>query len=83
MIARKSMSDKTRFDYRVYMEPVLARACEIGASKVGCRTVSKYIRYAVINQAIRDGYPLENVSKKFNAFISKIKGLNKGISQRK
>jgi hypothetical protein len=80
MVVRKSMCDSMRLDYRVYLEPVLARACEAGAEKVGCRTISKYIRYSVINQAVRDGYPLGTVSKKFDKFINKIKNMDKGVS---
>lgn len=81
MIARKSMTDKVRLDYRVYMEPVLARACEVGAVQVGCRTVSRYIRRAVILQAIADGYPLEHVSLRLAPIAREIKGINKGVSQ--
>jgi len=82
MIARKSMSDLVRMDYRVYMEPVLARACMAGAEKVGCRTVSRYIRRAVILQAVRDGYPLDSVSERLAPIARKIKALNKGVSHR-
>ena len=71
MIARKSMTDLFRVPHKVYLEPVLLRGCEFGAEKIGCRTISKYVRYAVINQIIRDGYPLGKVSKKFNPFINK------------
>lgn len=79
MVARKSMSDKVRFDYRVYFEPVLARACDHMAATIGCRTLSKYVRYATINQLIRDGYPLGDVSCKFDKFIA----LNKGVTSYK
>ena len=75
MIARKSMTDKVRMDFRVYMEPVLGVACEWGARKVNCRSVSRYIRRAVIIQAVRDGYPLADVSEKLKPLANKIKGL--------
>jgi hypothetical protein len=58
-------SDKIRKDYRVYLEPVLATASKHQALSVNCKTMSRYIRRAVIMQLIRDGYPLGSVSKKF------------------
>jgi len=61
-------SDKGRVDYRVYMEPILARAASHMTSKSTCKTRSKYIRYAVIRALIADGYPLAEVSKKFEPF---------------
>lgn len=65
---KANYSDKFRVDFRVYLEPVLATASKHQASKTKCRTMSKYIRYAVINQLINDGYPLNNITNKFNAF---------------
>jgi len=59
---------KFRTDFRVYLEPLLATACKHEANKTKCRTMSKYIRYAVINQLIKDGYPLKDITNKFNAF---------------
>jgi hypothetical protein len=61
-------SDKLRRDYRVYLEPLLATACGHQAGKCGARTMSKYIRYSVIRALIQDGYPLDKMSNKFNAF---------------
>lgn len=69
-------SDKITKDYRVYLEPILATACLHQARKIGLRTMSKYVRRAVIIQLKNDGYPLERVSSKFN----KISFLNKGVS---
>jgi len=57
-----------REKYPVYLEPVLASAAEHIASKSKIRTRSKYIRYAVIRALIADGYPLKEVSSKFNDF---------------
>ena len=65
-------SDLIRSDYKIYLEPVLASACEHQASKTKCRTRSKYIRYAVIRALIQDGYPLNRVSKKFDLFYKSI-----------
>lgn len=63
-------------DYRVYLEPLLATACSHMAQKIGCRTMSKYIRRAVIRQLNEDGYPLSRVTSK----LSIISALNKGVS---
>jgi hypothetical protein len=71
-----SWSDKITKDYRVYLEPILATACLHQSKKCGLRTMSKYIRRAVIRSLKDDGYPLDIVSSKF----SKINFLDKGIS---
>ena len=60
-------SDIARKDYKGYMEPILLSGADHQAGKIGI-TRSKYIRYAVINQLIKDGYPLKDISSKFNAF---------------
>ena len=79
---RPNFSDIIRKDFKIYLEPVLATGCDHMAGKVGCKTRSKYIRYAVIRALIQDGYPLDKVSKKFDDFYncSKIKGIHKGMS---
>lgn len=71
-----------RKDYKIFLEPLLASACDHMSTKVGCRTRSKYIRYAVIRALIVDGYPLKDVSNKFDAFYkcSKINDYLKGIT---
>lgn len=58
-------SDLLRNDYKIYLEPVLALLANDAALKVGAKTRSKYIRYALINQLITDGYKLP---KKFDPF---------------
>lgn len=72
MIKRKKIimkfSDKFRIEYKGYMEPLLLTACEHQAGKCGAVTRSKYIRYAVIRSLIKDGYPLDEYSKKFDLF---------------
>lgn len=60
-------SDILRQDYKGFMEPVLLTGCNHQAEKLGI-TRSKYIRYAVINQLIKDGFPLMRLTNKFNAF---------------
>lgn len=60
-------SDISRKDYKGYMEPVLITGCDHQSKKLKI-TRSKYIRYAVINQLIKDGFPLNKISNKFNAF---------------
>jgi len=60
-------SDLLRQDYKGYMEPILLTACNHQSEKLNI-TRSKYIRYAVINQVIRDGFPLNRITSKFNAF---------------
>jgi hypothetical protein len=65
-------SDISRMDYKGYAEPILLTGCNHQASKLKI-TRSKYIRYAIINQLIRDGFPLKNISCKFNAFY---RGMN-------
>jgi hypothetical protein len=74
MIAK--WSDKIRKDYRVYLEPVLATACAHQAEKIGVRTMSRYIRRAVVFMLKADGYPLDMVTEKF----TKVNALNKGVS---
>jgi len=64
-------NDKIRIQYNGYMEPILLTACSHQAGKVGCRTRSKYIRYAVIRALISEGYPLNRLSKKFDKFYKK------------
>jgi len=61
-------SDILRVNYKGYMEPVLLDACTHQAQKTKARTRSKYIRYAVIRSLIQDGYPLNRISHKFDAF---------------
>jgi hypothetical protein len=70
-------SNLIRSDYTVYIEPELATRSQEAAQKIGCRTRSKFIRYAVINQLVREGFQL---SDKFKPFADKI--LNKGVTQR-
>ena len=74
-------SDILRSDFKIYLEPVLARACEHEGAKLKI-TRSKYIRYAVIRALIEDGYPLKNISNKFDDFYncSKIKAYHKGMT---
>lgn len=73
MICRNS--DIFREDYRVYLEPVLAEEASKMAVKVGCKTRSKFIRYAVINQLLSDGCALP---KKFDPFKNRL--LRRGVS---
>lgn len=60
-------SDKIRNDYKIYLEPLLATACEHEGNKKSI-TRSKYIRYCVIRCLIKDGYPLKEITDKFNPF---------------
>jgi len=60
-------SDKIRNDYKIYLEPMLATACDFEGSKLNI-TRSKYIRYCVIRCLIKDGYPLNKITDKFNKF---------------
>lgn len=73
---KANFSDVVTKDYRVYLEPLLAAACSHMALKVSCRTMSKYIRRAVIRQLNEDGYPLSRVTSK----LSIINVLDKGVS---
>jgi hypothetical protein len=79
---KPSFSTVLRRDYKIFIEPLLASACDHMAQKVGCRTRSKYIRYAVIRALITDGYPLKNISNKFDEFYkyNKINGYHKGMT---
>lgn len=67
MTKTPNYSDVLRQDYKGFMEPLLLTGCNHQASKLKI-TRSKYIRYAVINQLIRDGFPLNKISCKFNVF---------------
>jgi len=67
-----SFNDRIRVDYKGYMEPLLLTGCSHQAKKVGCKTRSKYIRYAVIRALIQDGYPLNKLSHKYDPFYRKI-----------
>lgn len=54
-------SDVLRHDYRVYLEPCVAVACGALAGQVGVRTVSRYIRRAVLLTMRRDGYDVRQL----------------------
>lgn len=71
MTKNPNYSDVLRQDYKGYMEPILLTGCNHQANKLKI-TRSKYIRYAVINQLIKDGFPLKSISNKFNAFYKGI-----------
>ena len=71
-------SDKFRNDYKIYLEPLLATACKFEGKKLNI-TRSKYIRYCVLRCLIEDGYPLKDITNKFDKFY-KINKLDKGIS---
>jgi hypothetical protein len=75
-------SDLIRNDYKIYLEPILSTACDHQAKIERCKTRSKYIRYAIIRALIQDGYPLKEISNKFDAFYkcSKINNYHKGIT---
>ena len=60
-------SDKLRNDYKIYLEPLLATACD-AQGKTMKITRSKYIRYCIIRCLIKDGFPLNKISDKFNPF---------------
>jgi hypothetical protein len=64
---KANFSDIIRIDYKGYMEPLLLTACTNQGQKLKISR-SKYIRYAVINQLIKDKYPLKAISNKFNKF---------------
>lgn len=64
-----------RNNYKIYLEPELAEKAANMANKIGCRTRSKFIRYAVINQLLLDG---EKLSEKYNPFKQRL--LNKGMT---
>jgi len=68
---KANFTDIFRNSYKIYIEPLLATACIHQGGKLKISR-SKYIRYAVINQLIRDGYPLKSISNKFNAFYKGI-----------
>lgn len=72
---KANFTDKFRNDYKIYLEPLLATGCMNRGNCLGISR-SKYIRYAVINQLIHDGYPLKAITNKFNAFY-------KGIATKK
>jgi hypothetical protein len=56
----------------IFLEPLLLKAGSFMAIKIGCRTRSKYIRYSLINQLIRDDYPLKDITDKYNKFYDKL-----------
>ena len=59
------------------MEPVLLTAAEHQGSKHPAElSRSKYIRLAVIEKLIRDGYPLKEITSKFNGFYGAIEPYN-------
>jgi hypothetical protein len=66
-------SDVLRMKVHVFLEPLLETGCKHMARKVGAGTSSKYKRYAIINQLIQDGYPLDRLSRKFAAFYKSLK----------
>jgi len=64
-------SDKFRQDYKIYLEPLLASACLAEGAKLKI-TRSKYIRYCIIRGLIKDGYPLNKITHKFDKFYKSI-----------
>jgi hypothetical protein len=73
---KAKLSDRICKDYRVYLEPVLTTACAYQATVVGVRTMSRYIRMAVVYMLKTDGYPLDKVTRKFLS----VKAFHKGVS---
>jgi len=71
MKARNSRSDSLRLFYNVFLEPLLATACSGMAGKIGCKTRSKYIRFAVIRALLADGYPLQKGVRNLIRFVVK------------
>ena len=70
---KANFTDLFRVQYKGYAEPLLLTAAEHQGKKLKKKiSRSKYIRYAVINQLIRDGYPLKNITNKFNDFYRAI-----------
>jgi hypothetical protein len=63
-----SFSDKIQVDYKAYAEPVLLQAMTHQAKKIGM-TRSQYIRDSMIRRVVKEGYPLGNVSPKFNELL--------------
>ena len=69
---KANFADKFRNDYKIYLEPLLATACMHEGKKLKL-TRSKFIRYAVIRLLIEKGYPLKNITSKFNDFYKVIR----------
>jgi hypothetical protein len=82
----KTMNDfqfdaNLRYEIKLFLEKLLITACNHQAKKLGI-TRSKYGRYAIINQLLRDGYPLKEFSDKFDDFdkLLKRKDKNKAMT---
>jgi len=67
--------DKLRYEIKLFLEKLLITACNHEAKKKGI-TRSKYGRSAIINQLIKDGYPLNEFTDKFNPFYKLLKNIN-------
>ena len=67
--------DKLRYEIKIFLEKILITACNHQAKKLNI-TRSKYIRYAVVEKLITDGYPLNEFTDKFNEFCKYLKTKN-------
>ena len=63
----KSNSDKIRVRTNFFIEPYLKSLCAKNKQNI---TMSKYMRYAIINQLIRDGVKLNG---KYAPFVKRTK----------
>ena len=64
----------------VFLEPLLLKAGSFMGDKIGAGSRSKYIRYALINQLIVDGYPLNSISDRYDPFYANINKLHRCMS---
>ena len=67
---------KLRYEIKLFLEKLLITACNHQGKKLGISR-SKYIRYAVINQVLCDGYPLKEFTEKFDDFDKLLKNKDK------
>lgn len=68
--------DKLRYAKKTFIENLLSTGCGVQGKKLRLSR-SKYIRYAIINQLIRDKYPLSEFTDKFDPFYKVLKNKEK------
>jgi len=74
------LESNLRRQINIFIEPILIKACETQAIKIGCKTRSKFIRYSIINNLLLLNYPLVNISEKYKPFLEKFNKQIKSIT---
>ncbi len=64
--------DNIRKDYKIYLEPVLNTGCKTKGKEYEI-SKSEYARLCIIRCLILDGFPLSELTNKFNEYYKMLK----------